>query len=260
MANGPINLAYMYPDILSLHGDRGNIWAFERVAANIGLELNVSRTDNPEEGFDISSQDILFFSPGELTSAGFLAGALKGRKAVYEDYLAAGKAMLVIGTSLAAFGGHTKRVQAESFDGLGIIDADFEEKKTCYSNDAIMRCEVYGEEIEAVGGQIQVVRILLGETEKPLGRNEYGYGNKKGEDEGVLHGSFLHTNLLGPVFAKNPWFAEAILRHAAKQKGIETSQRIAPYELEEKSNSEIKRFIQMKIEKYDKTRLDVNDN
>lgn len=30
-----INILWMYPDILNLHGDRGNIMAFERVRRNV---------------------------------------------------------------------------------------------------------------------------------------------------------------------------------------------------------------------------------
>lgn len=38
-----INLAWMYPDILNLHGDRGNIMAFERIANIFDIKLNVHR-------------------------------------------------------------------------------------------------------------------------------------------------------------------------------------------------------------------------
>jgi CobQ-like glutamine amidotransferase family enzyme len=251
-----ISLAYLYPDLLSLHGDRGNIWAFEKVAANIGLSLHVSRIDSPEDAADLSAFDILFLSPGELSTARFLASALAPKRANFEEFLNSGKPMIIIGTTIAAFAGKTKRRDGTSFEGLGLVNASLTELESCYSNDAVLVCEVFGKPMEIVGGQIQIARVSLGGREQPLGRIEYGYGNDKGAYEGIRQKGLVYTNLLGPAFVKNPWFAEAILSYAAQQKGMEALPRMDEYDLERQSNEEIKRFVKMKIERYDKTRLD----
>ena len=41
MDNIEINLAWMYPDVLSLHGERGSIQAFKKMADDLGIKLNI---------------------------------------------------------------------------------------------------------------------------------------------------------------------------------------------------------------------------
>ncbi|MCL1803505.1 MAG: hypothetical protein FWG30_07690 [Eubacteriaceae bacterium] len=259
-SSNAISLVYLYPDLLSLHGDRGNIWAFGKAAENIGINLSVSRIDSVERTGDLSGFDIVLMSPGELSTAQYLAGALKEHKAAFEEHLAKAKPMVVIGTTIAAFASECTRLDGSKFSGLGFVDASLTELSVCYSNDSVLACELFGEQMEVVGGQIQIVRVSLGKGETPLGINEYGYGNDKGMHEGILKGSFVFTNLLGPVFVKNPWFAEAILLYAARQKGIAVEGRKAEYELERMSNDEIKRFIDIKVAKHDHSRLDHGKN
>ena len=41
-----VNVAWMYPDILNLHGERGNAKAFELVSKKMGVKLNIDRIDD----------------------------------------------------------------------------------------------------------------------------------------------------------------------------------------------------------------------
>ena len=66
MENGEITLAWMYPDILNQHGDRGNIMAFERVAKKLNIKLNIKRINTYNEPINFKNTDIMFFCPGEL--------------------------------------------------------------------------------------------------------------------------------------------------------------------------------------------------
>ena len=36
-----MNLVWLYPDILNLHGDRGNVMAFKKIAESMDVELNI---------------------------------------------------------------------------------------------------------------------------------------------------------------------------------------------------------------------------
>lgn len=250
-----IRLGLMYPDLLNLHGDRANVLAFERVAAALGVPFETVRYNDPGEEIDFDGLDILLFLPGETVEAGFLAETLAGQRDGFAGYMEDGGFLVVIGTSIAIFARHTERRRGESFDGLGLIGADCTELRTAYSNDAVLKTETFGEEMEIVGGQIQMLKICRDAETGPLGRAEYGYGNDGGGFEGIRTGNFIHTNLLGPVFVKNPWFAEKLIRLACERKGADTGGESPDYGLERRSNAEIRRFINIKIEKHDKTRL-----
>ena len=57
------------------------------------------------------------------------------------------------------------------------------------------------------------------ETDMPLGTTIYGMGNNNSGNEGARWNNLIYTNCLGPLFVKNPWFAEAILKDILQQKG-----------------------------------------
>jgi CobQ-like glutamine amidotransferase family enzyme len=205
-----INITWLYPDIFNLHGDRGNIMAFMRVADMLGIALDITRAQNFTDAPDFENADIIYVPPGETVAAMRAADAVRDQKEAYEAYLAQGKCLFVIGTSLALYAGRTQRYDGSAFDGLGLVDVTMKELRTAYTNDAVVNTCLFGREMQLVGGQIQMLKAFVRE-EDTLGENVYGYGNDKGAREGVHAGGFIQTNLLGPVLVKNPWFAEALL-------------------------------------------------
>ena len=102
------------------------------------------------------------------------------------------------------------------------------------------------DETEIAGSQIQMVDVEIND-EKPLGSVIYGYGNIANNFEGVKKGNIIFTNCLGPVFVKNPWFAEKIIRDICTKKNITIADDIKPnYEIELQSLEAIKEFIENK--------------
>ena len=59
MSEKRLNIAWMYPDTLYLHGERGNIMALVRYAMELGLKPHVRRIDLGSGGFDPMDYDIL---------------------------------------------------------------------------------------------------------------------------------------------------------------------------------------------------------
>ena len=57
-----VNVAWMYPDILNLHGERGNAKAFELVSKKMGVKLNIDRIDDIDSNINYENYDILLFN------------------------------------------------------------------------------------------------------------------------------------------------------------------------------------------------------
>ena len=66
--------------------------------------------------------------------------------------------------------------------------------------------------------------------------------------EGAKYKNVIYTNALGPVFVKNPWYAQHIIINALKNKNEEVSHILGDkdFELELDSLREIKKFIEQK--------------
>ncbi len=243
--NNEINLAWMYPDILNLHGERGNSQSFKKVADELDIKLNIERIDDIEEQIDFSHFDILLFNSGELKVMPTILESLKKQLDELNRYIKSQKTIIVTGTTGALLADNIYRYNGESFSGLKLLNMDIKERTMVIGDDLYYTLE---DGAEIMGSQIQMIDITLKEDVKPLGTIKYGYGNNGQADEGAINNNIIFTNCLGPVFVKNPWFAEKILRIVCKQKGIKISEDIHPnYEIETKSLESTKEFITRKI-------------
>ncbi len=215
-----INLTYLYPDICNLHGDRGNIWAFEKIATELGLSTDIVRIDHLSEQIDFDNSDIILISPAELTHLGGVTKALCSQKNNLIEYIQKDKYFIVIGTTGAIFTSKVIRNDKSEMEGLGVIPGISKELSQPYGDDIIFECSINDTRYNVCGSQIQMIDIKLDHETKEFGNIKYGYGNNKSDSEGYKERNFIFSNCLGPIFAKNPWLAENILRDIASQKGI----------------------------------------
>ena len=103
MDNIELNLAWMYPDILSLHGERGSIKSFQRVANYLGIKLNIIRIDDYEQEIDFEKIDIMIFLPGELKVIPIIKNTLATNLEKIYKYILENKYMIAVGTTGALF-------------------------------------------------------------------------------------------------------------------------------------------------------------
>lgn len=242
--NNEINLAWMYPDILNLHGERGNAQSFKIIADKLNIKLNIQRIDDIEEKINFSNYDILLFNSGELKVLPTILESLNNMSNELNEYIENKKTIIVTGTTGALLANTITRYDKSTFSGLKLLNMDIKERTMVIGDDLYYTLD---DGTEIIGSQIQMIDITLND-EKPLGTIKYGYGNNGQTTEGVIKDNIIFTNCLGPVFVKNPWFAEKILRTVCNQKGIEISEDTHPnYEIEIKSLESTKQFITSKV-------------
>ncbi len=208
---GRLRLVWVYPDLLSTYGDRGNLLVLKRRARLRGIEVE-SVEVNADEAIPRQG-DIYLLGGGEdlpqilaarrLRDDGGLA-AVASRGAVIFAVCAGYQ---LVGTE---FGG----VEGEPVAGLGIINI---------SSGRGERRGV-GEIIADVDPGLGVPRLTgfenhqgvtrLGPGVRPLARVTLGVGNGDGT-EGAYAGRVLGTYLHGPALARNPGLADLLLSWAA---------------------------------------------
>lgn len=174
MDNIEINLAWMYPDILSLHGERGSIQAFKKVADYLGIKLNIIRIDDFEQEIDFENIDIMVFLPGELKVMQIIKDTLSKKQEEIYQYIFANKYLITVGTTGALLGKKIVRQNGEEQLGLGLLDFNVKERKMVIGDDLYFY--VHETKQEIIGSQIQMIDIEENH-ELPLGTTIYGYGN-----------------------------------------------------------------------------------
>jgi len=209
-----VNVGWMYPNLLNLHGERGSVQALVEIGKQLGIDVVVQRIEDFDDPIPYSELDMLIFLPGEIYTFSHLIPALKTED--LQNYLENGGYLLALGTSGLMFGNTIRREDGTVINGLGCLDMTAKERKFVWGDD--LHFFVNDTKQELAGSQIQMADVVAA---NPLGTTIYGMGNNNTGVEGARWKNLIYTNCLGPLFVKNPWFAEQILKDILKQKGIE---------------------------------------
>jgi CobQ-like glutamine amidotransferase family enzyme len=244
-----IKTAFLYPDIFCLNGDRGNISALVQIANRFGVAMEVDRINSPDIPLNFDAYDIFYIPSGELKYVIMTAEALLRQSYTIKKAVEAGKIFIITGTSIALFADNIIRADKSEYKGLDIGGFDCIEHENVFGDDLVFSANVFGQYLPITGCQISMIDTILTKEAKAFGKVIYGYGNKKGNDEGVLVGNSILTNTLGPLLIKNPEMTVAIIKKVLKNKNIELPLNNINFDIENNSAKKIWEFIEQKISK-----------
>ncbi len=221
MPETALRVCALYPDVMNIYADRGNLLLLERRCRwrGIGFTLLSSHLG---ERLDPDAADLFYMGGGQDRDQKRCAHDLVEVKREALAQAAARGAVILGVCGGYQLLGHSYELGEETLPGLGLIDARTvrEAGPRLIGNVAI--------EVELDRGRREVLagfenhggRTYLGPASRPLGRVLRGHGNN-GKDgyEGVHDGSVIGTYLHGPLLPKNVWLADWL---------IETALAIAP--------------------------------
>ena len=211
-----IRIAHLYPDMLNLYGDRGNIIALtERMKAR---NMDVV-TDQITMGMSFNSDDydILFVGGGQDFEQDVLLDDLKkGKDIEIKRAIENSKVFLAICGGYQMLGKYYKTYDGKMLEYMGALDFYTEGKEERMIGNYAFKTK---EGIEVVGFENHSGRTYLGKNVEPLGKMIKGYGNN-GEDgtEGVRYKNTFGTYSHGPVLPKNSQLADLLIAKAVENK------------------------------------------
>lgn len=210
-----LRICHVYPDVLNLYGDRGNVLCMKRRLGwrNIGCEITPLRLG---EHMSLADFDLLFIGGGQDFEQKLLLGEIredKGRelRAAIED----GVCVLAICGGYQLLGGYYETHRGERMDFLGALDL-----YTVGGAERLIGNFAFDTPWgSVVGFENHSGRTYLGSGVTPLGKVIAGHGNN-GRDgtEGARYKNVFGTYSHGPVLPKNPALCDAILETALERK------------------------------------------
>jgi CobQ-like glutamine amidotransferase family enzyme len=207
-------IGWLYPDRMSIYGDRGNVIALERRAAWRGISTGVVKISI---GDPIPERvDIYFFGGGQDQEQIAVAEDLKGAKGqrIRAD-IEAGAAALTVCGGYQLFGHEYRPFDAAPLPGIGVLDVVTVASHQRFIGNVVIQSD-WG---ELVGFENHSGLTSLGPGAEPIGRVVVGRGNN-GRDgfEGAMYKNAIGCYLHGSLLPKNPrltdWLLEAGLSHA----------------------------------------------
>ena len=236
-----ITVGWIYPNLLNLHGERGSVQALVQVAKQLGIDIQVQRIEDFDDPIPFDALDLLIFLPGEIEVFQHLIPAINKQRDNLDGYLNNGGYLLALGTTGLLFGKQIIREDGSLLECLGYLDVTAKERKYVWGDDLHIR--IKGTTQELAGSQVMMADV---DASKPLADTIYGRGNNGTGTEGARWKNLIYTNCLGPLFVKNPWFAESILRDICERKNIPVPGN-ADRTIAENSFHSTLRFIQKKV-------------
>jgi CobQ-like glutamine amidotransferase family enzyme len=204
-----LRLVWVYPDLLSTYGDRGNllILAHRAAARGFAVEVREVRSDQklPEQA------DIYLLGGGEDGPQALAARRLITDAALHRA-VDSGSVIFAVCAGYQVLGA-SFFAKGEQCAGLGLLDLHSDRGPTRAVGELAGPVDPRLGLPTLTGFENHGGRTHLGPGVAPLARVATGVGNDSAT-EGAWHGKVLGTYCHGPALARNPDLADLLLRWA----------------------------------------------
>lgn len=220
LQENPLRIVHLFPDLLNLYGDGGNVRVLAQRCAWRGIPVEVDAVRYGEEA-DLAHADIVMLGGGPDREQKLASEALFAMKDELCDYLENNGALLAICGGYQILG-RRWLMGDEEVEGLSIIDAETVRAGAGFDRliDNIVLSSPLTE-WNVVGYENHAGRTKLGKGVKPFGRviSQVGHGNDDDSGyDGALYRNCIGTYLHGPLLGKNPGIADHLIAVALQQK------------------------------------------
>ncbi len=212
-----LRLAHLYPTLMNLYGDRGNILCLRHrcEARQIALVVDEITLNDP---FDPRAYDLIFIGGGQDREQQRIAADLLGKGEAIREAVEADVPALAVCGGYQFFGQYYQPAQGDRLPGIGVF-----EMYTVHPGETAERCignvvaEWEGQRL--VGFENHGGRTYLHGNTEPLAHVVAGFGNN-GEDgtEGARYRNAFGTYLHGSLLPKNPALADRLIGLALEHK------------------------------------------
>ncbi|HEU5441515.1 MAG TPA: hypothetical protein VFU88_19685, partial [Ktedonobacterales bacterium] len=204
-----LRICHLYPTLLSIAGDRGNLMAIQKRCEWRGIrtmvtEVGVGQTAN------FTEYDLILFHGGQDKEMDVAARDLEGKAASLRAAVEQDVVVLAVCAGYQLLGHYYQPFTGPRLEGVGAVDLYTVGGNTRFMNHIAVECDFApGGKQTLVGFENHSGRTYLGPNAQPLGKLIAGSGNN-GEDggEGVCYRQVYGTYLHGPVLPKNPWLTD----------------------------------------------------
>lgn len=247
-ASGPIRIVHLFPELLNLYGDRGNIAALAKRARWRGFDVEIRTIEATATASPIRA-DIIFIGGGPDHMQVGAARTLARMEGALARAVADGAALLAVCGGFQNLGYDYRSPHVGTLAGPGLFHVSTEAQDgarrivggvvaklpdgspiAAVGRASAMAAGFAGQERTLVGFENHSGRTFLGERARPLGEVGPGHGNN-GLDggEGVIAfpgesgiaGLRVGTYLHGPLLPRNPHLADFILATVVSRRGID---------------------------------------
>lgn len=212
-----LRIAHLYPDVMNIYGDRGNVIALRHRCEARGIAVEVENVGIGDP-FDPDRFDIVLVGGGQDREQRRIAADLQQKSGALKAAADSGMPGLAVCGGYQLFGHRYVDHEGGIIPGIGLFDAE-----TRHPGPRADRCigdvVVETEEGAIVGFENHGGRTYLAPGQEPLGRVVRGHGNNSEDGyEGARYKHFIGTYLHGSLLPKNPALTDELILQALRRK------------------------------------------
>ncbi|KKS65349.1 glutamine amidotransferase [Candidatus Daviesbacteria bacterium RIFCSPLOWO2_01_FULL_43_38] len=230
-------IGHLYPELMNIYGDMGNIIALQKRAEWRGIEVVIKKF-SIENKLKQGKVDLFFFGGGQDQAQELVAGDLvassKGK--IIKKEVEKGVPLLAICGGYQLLGEYYQPHNATKLTGIGVFPAYTVAGDNRMIGNIVVQSSwftVHGQEETSMNNELpakHTMNYLVGfenhsgktflkEGAQPLGQVVKGFGNN-GEDqtEGCIYKNAVGSYMHGSLLPKNPGLADWLLTKALELK------------------------------------------
>ena len=231
-----LSIGWLYPDLMSTYGDRGNIMVLQKRCEWRGIDTTIIPVDFSTTNKQLQSVDFIFGGGAQDRQQGILIDDLRNNKGqTLKLLIEKGIPGLFVCGSPQLLGHYYMTGDGKKLEGLGIFDMVSkhfgkdtprcignligEIQSSAISSPCVKAGLHSSDRTTVVGFENHGGRTYLGEGVQPFATVLYGNGNN-GEDktEGAVYKNCIATYSHGPFLPKNPHIADWLIQKALEIK------------------------------------------
>ena len=216
-----IRLAHLYPDVMNIYGDRGNVIALRYRCEARGITLDVTEV-NVGDPFDPAEFDLVLMGGGQDREQRRIADDLVSKGPSLRSAIDDGLPALAVCGGFQLFGHRYVDNEGGIIPGIGVFNLETRHPGPLADRcigDVVLATDVG----EVVGFENHGGRTYLAPGQEPFGKVKRGFGNNAEDGgEGARRKNAIGTYLHGSLLPKNPALADELIRKALEHRYQET--------------------------------------
>lgn len=208
--NYTINIAHLYPKLLNIYGDWGNVLTIKKRCEWRNIDVNIDSVDI-NDTIDIKKYDLYFLGGGQDQQQIAVSKELQKHKSSLQDAVDENAVFLAICGGYQLLGHYYQPHNAEKLLGISLLDAYTVAGDKRFIGNVTAVCDFVNPQ-SLVGFENHSGLTYLQNDTKPLAIVDVGFGNNgKDKTEGARYKNVFGTYLHGSFLPKNPQFADYLI-------------------------------------------------
>jgi CobQ-like glutamine amidotransferase family enzyme len=218
-----LNICHLYPDLLNIYGDRGNIICLLNRCQWRGIKVKISNISLNDQ-LKPKKYDLFFGGGGQDRQQLLVSQDLQKKKKALKQEADRGAPILTVCGTYQLFGHYFKAHDKTKIPGISIFDAYTIASNIRKMGNIVVKINPknlklsHSKTLSLVGFENHWGNTFLNKT-APLGKVIKGGGNNsEDKTEGAVYKNVIGTYLHGPILPKNPHLADWLIKKALEVK------------------------------------------